>query len=226
MILSELHGGFEGQTLEQVVKALVTKNKLGSADGSNAIVLYAPSKSYVYRVWVDDAGYEEWLKYAVQNQSNPHVLKVLSKVRTVQPKLAGIPDGKTVKFVKLEKLGDLTMELANTITTAFQAAGELGEAELREMEYDGFVETMKETAEMYTDDGEGDHIVKTMKKYDSFFKFYYELSVEKGYRDMHAENCMMRGSVPVIIDPLHLDENIISASDMVGALDLGGRGPR
>lgn len=66
--------------------------------GFYSSVLSRPDLNYVVKIFKDDYGYEEYLKYIVKYQNNPHVPKMRGKVLTV---------GLRFKVVRLEKLTPL-----------------------------------------------------------------------------------------------------------------------
>lgn len=224
MLLTELTGNaeFGGKELNDIIKALSNKFGFAKKAGMNAVALIPKNKSYVYRFWIDDPGYEDWLNYALKHQSNKHVVKILSKIRTVKTNVADLPTNKTIKFVKLEKLSPL-----EDSTAYFAAANFIGEViwlyeddEIKTMGFDGFLEVVLDEADA-ADSGEESlgikaQIQKEINEHKDFFKLCFDL-ICLGFMDIHEANVMLRGNIPVVTDPAHSDEaREISASRLSG----------
>jgi hypothetical protein len=69
-------------------------------NGASAKVYAHDAKDYIIKVYGPDRGYDTWLKFMEQHQSNPYVPKIRGKV----VKLA-----KNVSVVRLEKLKEASM---------------------------------------------------------------------------------------------------------------------
>lgn len=186
----------------EVLNDLLGKHDLEEFHGGQARVITSKDRKHVYRFWKSDFGYEKWLKVALTMQSNPHVVKILGKLRTLPVKTAALPQT-TVKFIKLEKLAKVTdPSIKNMIEV-------LDQVRFRS----SFAFIHKQTpAELHafalSDEGFNDSFTTLTdggrKKLESEKKFVetYFILLKKGYNDLQGENIMMRGDTIVVCDPL------------------------
>lgn len=221
MILSELHGykQYLGKSLSSAISELIDKHKINIASGMFAFVISAPSKPYVYKVWVDDRAWEAWLEYIAEHP-NKHFVKRLSKIKTLKLNVKVI--GKdaddideharliTLKYIKLEKLKPLNTRLDSIVTDL----------------YDSSYSTLDELLQYIAD--ELTLSASELKKYKSFFEAYTAavnaVTAARFDVDIHSGNVMLRGDIPVITDPAsqgHDDEDLtsITASELVDIFD-------
>lgn len=201
MKLNEIFDTNQDTTFADTMQAFIDKHKLQRFDGNNAIVIADEKRSYVYRVWAYDPGFEEWLQYAEKHQDNPHVIKLLSKVKTSKATFDKLPKNLKLNYIKVEKLKPLTRDLADFFE-AHHFAG---------MYYGKPAKTFEEHMERlrkFVDKGEyvdygfewDDAWYKLMDEQKSVIELILEL-MNKGFNDTNAENMMMRGSVVVLTDP-------------------------
>lgn len=110
MRLDELTGyhKYEQHTFSEFVSTILKDQGYKLAKGAFAFVLIPPGKDYVYKCWVSDKGYEHFMKIVQENQGNPFLPKLLSKIHKVPIffKRPETIDGH-VNVVKMEKLEPL-----------------------------------------------------------------------------------------------------------------------
>lgn len=162
-----------------VIDAFVSKHKLEVDGGGHADIYMPLGKPYVWRAWTKDLGYESFLKYIERNSSNPHLPKVLSRVREEPIKHKGVPHNVTLKFVKLERLTPLRDGELHSLLRAIQGSNQ------------EFIEQRVPAVWR-----------NVISRHKSFFATVRDL-IERGADDIGHGNVMMRGEVPVIIDPVH-----------------------
>lgn len=189
--------------------------KLGS--GLTGVILKHPTKNEVLRFWFDDIGYEDFLNYATTHKSK-YLVKVLSKPKTLKLRTKNVKDNvthKTVKYVRLEYLTPYNENMKifgipfDKVKTLLAAIGGKGHKE-----------TLAHNASNIIDDDEiykllGLNIKKLdLKGFREFINVYVDImrSVPETdiWADLHDKNIMMRGDIPVIIDPLTDDGSIDS----------------
>lgn len=112
MNLTELIGvkKYRDLTADQLAKLMhdMTPFKL---QGKGAFASAFEKDGKIYKFWLADAGYDKFLEYVEENQDNPCLPKLLSKVKTVtaffkRPEHAP----SKVKYVQLEKLLPVTTQ--------------------------------------------------------------------------------------------------------------------
>lgn len=166
------------------VQSLVDKYGLQKFTGNQATVLSSQDRTCVYRIWSRDRGFERWLNYAHNHQDNPYVVKVLSKVNVVQTQFKGMPSDVRLKIVKLEKLSPIA-------DRSFSDTLDVVVAEQPVAEFEQFKSNI---LQHYS------KVAPVIEKYEQFFRFIHEL-MASGANDLNSENVMMRGDVPVVVDP-------------------------
>jgi hypothetical protein len=172
MILSEIRVLKKSDLrYSEAIDLFVKKHGLDWDGGAHAEVYIPPGKNYIWRSWTRDPGYESFLKYVQANSSNPHLPKLLSRVREEPLEFKGIPKGVTLKFVKIEKLSALNH----------------GDP-LERLLVHGFDELTVFTKKDFP------------PEYKRFYDTCEDL-IERGADDIDNRNVMMRGDVPVITDP-------------------------
>ena len=142
-------------------------------EGMQAKVLIPPGRNYVYRLWHNDPGYDRWLTYCVQHKSSPFVPKILSRVRTLNLKFKRMP-ATEFKLVKLEKLTPVNRELEKLLDHVM----------------------VRTSGEVF------DRMLEQAPQYKPFFEFLHTAGKYLDFNDINVDNVMMRGSTPVLTDPL------------------------
>lgn len=143
MLLQELIGikQYAGQTLVNAVKKVAKKYGAEFFHGSFAVVLVPKGNTpYVYKAWLKDSAYEQYVKTAMANQSNPFFPKFFGKVVELknifgdaQVDSTGVElETDTLKVVRVERLkkGKLT-EVKDSVLADVIEAGLLGANKLK-----------------------------------------------------------------------------------------------
>jgi hypothetical protein len=142
--------------------------------GMYAGVFAKPGDPFVIKIFKDDPGYEKFLSYALQHQSNPHVPRIKGRPITFQ---------KIYKIVRLERLREMTKDTDWKIYEKIR--------DYTEEQYDKSEEEMALNKQ------------NLQKLYPQLVPLLDEI-LYNGYDyqvDMTEGNVMFRGSVPVITDP-------------------------
>lgn len=207
MILAELKGiktGHVNDTYSDFILNLAQKHGIALKTGMQAKVLVMPGKDYVYRIWVDDDGYEQWLEYC-NSHTSKHLPKILSPVRVLDVTFSRLPKDLKIKLVKLEKLEPLTdVELIHAIEMLNELKFRISFAKLDALSFEGLQSLL------LNENPGASHGVEFMKpttgtaevllEYKSFFELC--LSLSKIANDLIPDNVMMRGNIPVLADPI------------------------
>lgn len=179
MLLKELAGYkslASDRSIKEVIEELVAKGKIKVNTGLMAATIEPKDKPYVYRVWTRDRGYDIFLEYLEENPNNPHLVKVLSKVREIDVNFKD-SNIKKINVVKLEKLSPLNNK----------------EYDLLEKFFDQM---------HYTRSYSGDRPTILTKKFEQTVN---SLASERlgndANHDLFANNIMKRGETLVIFDP-------------------------
>lgn len=154
--------------------------------GTHAFVLDS-GKSYVWRCWFNDQGYESFIKYVAAHPNDAHLPRILGKVRQAEASFKRSPK-LTLNYVRLEKLTPCVNELSHVIDLMYLHSIGYGLSSLAELQ----AACAKQE--------EGEAMLAALKKYPLFFETYVDLC-KVGANDINKDNVMMRGNVPVIIDP-------------------------
>jgi len=195
--------------LKDAVERLAKAHGRELFSGQQAYVIPSKNGKYVYRVWSRDAGYEKWLKEALKMQDNPHVMKVLGKLRVIENVTYGGKQG-DVKVLKLERLKPVTdsnFEDALELLTAVKFSTTLDD--IKKMDAKSFLElalTPENAAKFYIDEIKPGP-AKFLTNNKSFVATYLKL-LQLGYNDLTPDNIMARGDIPVFVDPYGMDEEM------------------
>lgn len=157
----------------------------------------------VLKAWVNDPGYEEWIKYCATHSSKYHV-KVLSKVKEFKT------DSQTFKYVRLEKLqksknGWAAAEIKDLNGFSEDLCGFLNST------YPPYAKALKVLRdELQTDDPN----LKLLELTQTIINIANAMRGEGFKLDLHLNNFGMRQDQPVIIDPLHADDEYFDAVEL------------
>jgi hypothetical protein len=179
----------KGERWTEFVQNLIDRHGLEFHKGNQATVITSDDRKCVYRIWTIDPGYDQWLDYAQKHSGNPHVMRVLGKLRTVKARMKGLPLGTHVKFVKLEKLEPITDK---DFIEAVDKFYNVNPASLPNT----CLEYIESFVDMVSDD-----VIDLMRDYPQFFELLFDMVKTYSANDICAQNVMMRGNVPVLIDP-------------------------
>lgn len=199
MLLTEIKNFPEKHdaTFTDALNQFIEKHGVKKFEGGQATVI--DRGSHVWRVWFDDPGYERFLEYVEAHKGNKFLPKILSKVREEPTQFKRMPKGKTIKYVKIEKLSEAgPSNLTDAVDTLYSAG--LPPAK--------FPDTVEELAELSMtlklpndSDAEHEDIKDEILKNKDFFKVVLDLMKNHDANDLTSGNVMLRGSTPVITDP-------------------------
>lgn len=223
MILTELTGikNFsDDKTLIELFQKFIEESKydlLGS--GQTGVVLKRPDKNEVIKFWYMDEAYDDFIEYA-STHNNKHLVKILSKPKkiTITTKNKnGVQTKKKINYVRLELLKPYSRSI-NLFGISFAKFNLL----LTFMAGQQHKNTFNYTVTSVIENPETYRILEIdREKIDieglrDFIKVYVAcmnaMKTDNIWADLHNENIMMRGNVPVIVDPA-ADEGAIDATD-------------
>lgn len=199
MLLSELNF-FKTQdvSFHTALQQLIDKKGLSKAEGGQGTVIWNENKNYVWKFWFKDAEYERFIKYVEAHKGNKHLPKFLSKVRTEAISFKKMPKDMVCNYVKLEKLTPLE---PSTFSDALDC---LNNANWQPSQVpktiNELIDSLNPKMIPNHSDAELDEITDAIRKNKEFFELCLDL-MKAGANDLHSDNVMMRGSVPVVIDP-------------------------
>jgi hypothetical protein len=199
MLLTEIKNFPEKHdaTFTDALNQFIEKHGVKKFEGGQATVI--DRGSHVWRVWFDDPGYERFLVYVEAHKGNKFLPKILSKVREEPTQFKRMPKGKTIKYVKIEKLTDPGLSiLTDALDTLYFAS--IPPAKLPDTVED--LAEMSMTLKMQPhSDAEHEEIRDEILKHKDFFKVVLDLMKNHDANDLTSGNIMLRGSTPVITDP-------------------------
>jgi len=196
MILSEISNFKFTQdiTFRDAIEEFVNKFGDDKFEGNNAVVI--TRKHYIWRAWFKDAGYEKFLKLASGYKSK-HLPKILSQVRQEPTNFLRMPSGMVINYVKVEKLEALQPSMFSDAVDA------VGMAMADGAKLDSIDDLLSAKLKIpSSSDTSLDEVVHEIKKHKDFFELAIELNNKAGLNDLSSDNVMMRGSIPVITDPI------------------------
>ena len=143
--------------------------------GSYGSAYEHPNYPWVFKIFKGDTSYIKYFNYAKRNQNNPNI-----------PRIKGsyIRIGNDAYVVRLEKLQEISGEQYKKL-----------EKIINHILY--IVDMTKDNQPLEKEDKQ------IIQMYPGLYKIYSDVSnFENSYVDIHSGNIMMRGDVPVIIDPV------------------------
>ena len=194
MLLSELTN-FSAQhdaTFFDALNAFVAKHGLEAFEGGQAVVV--GRGLHVWRAWFNDPGYERFLKYIEANKGNKFLPRILSRVREEPTKFKRSP-ARNIKYVKIEKLTDPGK------TSLTDALDMLHFASIPTDKLPSTAEELAELSSTFCKPNQSEVIRGVFLKHKEFFEVVLDLIKNHNANDLTSGNVMMRGEVPVIIDP-------------------------
>ena len=150
---------------------------LGS--GFYAHVLAKPGADYVVKIFKNDAGYDQYLQYIMQLRGNPHVPKLRGKI-------IKLPEN--FRVVRMERLDQFNTKNPQH-RTIFSMIDYILSNDGRDR--DQYRQVVENLSQVYPE------IMAVLEKLKQHGQ--YDL-------DFGTTNLMFRGSVPVITDPLAIDD--------------------
>lgn len=201
MLLAELSGYKAAKHLsfEQVVHNIIASGKYKKYKGGYAFVLEPIGKDFVYRVWTEDTGYDEFLKYAAAHQSK-HIVKLIGSTRSLPLvfKHDDVPYDK-MSVQRIEKLKPITSQLAIEVIS-------LCNHFLKRKAKTATFDAMVHGAMNSTLDHE-ELVQEFMLDHKAFFLVYLDIAKWASAKnpqliDMHAKNVMQRSNGDLVVtDP-------------------------
>jgi len=188
--------------IRDILDKLVDKHGLNLFNGQHAYVIPSRTGKFVYRIWGKDPGFEQWMHIALTMQNNPHIVKILNKIRTIEDARFG-PHW-SAKILKLEMLAPITdPALSEAITFMDATKFSYSFSNLKNMNVDDFINATTDIRNAETSylDKISQHAIEFLHNNKNFVETFLTL-VKMGYNDMHSNNILMRDNVPVIVDPL------------------------
>lgn len=216
-------------------------------EGASATVFKHPTKDEIIKFWLVDDAYDAFIKYALENQGNEHIVKVTQRPKTLtmfhkRPTKdeRGDEFPNKLRYVRLEMLKPITKDTMVYGVAIRQLLKYFHEtyAELEPSEFEHFdLDELPKIGAHVTKRATGHTTQVDEPKLRKFFETFVDMykSFGKAYNyDLHDGNVMMRGSVPVIIDPFSdvfsmttsMDFNFYSQRDNLNKAAAFTIGPR
>lgn len=153
--------------------------------GSYGAVYEKPGYPWLFKIFTDDTPYEKYIRWAIANQSNPHVPKIKGGLLKINNRTFAVRMEKLAHFSS--QLGDEKIQKLRIILSKYE-----GEYGMERSEKNWLTSTYP----------------KLLQVVDAIEKIYH--SDDSFGMDMHGDsgNIMLRGDVPVITDPLYDVHNI------------------
>ena len=126
-----------------------------------------------------------------------HLPKILSQVRQEPTNFLRMPSGMVINYVKVEKLEALQPSMFSDAVDA------VGMAMADGAKLDSIDDLLSAKLQIpSSSDATLDEVVHEIKKHKEFFELAIELNNKVRLNDLSSDNVMMRGSIPVITDPI------------------------
>ena len=141
--------------------------------GSFGAVFEKPGYPWVFKIFHQDDAYMTFLKYAITHQSNPNLPKINGKILKINDSTYAIRMEKLTSFVSGKQQSEDTLILNDVLERYRFRAENKKDESWLNTTYPGIANALRDL--MKTD----------------------------WHLDLHDENIMMRGNVPVLIDPIY-----------------------
>lgn len=190
-------------TIVSYLDMLTSRKNINIASGSFGVVLIPKHKQYVYKIWVDDVGYDHWVDICRANQHNPHIPKLLSQPKQLVCNFAsGEFIAKMIKIEYLQPYSNQTLlcsdEYGRSTAVAFHKLCEYillnGKQDFL-LKYKNFSKEDEQTISDIVEVLSQIEIQPTMKV------------------DIDPKNILMRGKVAVIADPVGANDTTFDMDD-------------
>lgn len=211
--LNELLGArkFADMTATQILNLLDADDdgnhkfevKLLGQGATGAAILINDS---VYKMWMVDSAYTEFVKYCLTHRGSPFLPKFQSKIKTMPAfflRHHKAPD--RVNFIKMEKLKPLeSISAANSIKIKY------GTEAHQSVALPFFLMGIEKAYRVKNDDGFEDNVIKGCNianvddnsEFRDILKIISDMQKFKYNLDLHTGNWMLRGDQVVLIDPI------------------------
>ena len=184
------------KSFKQALNDFVEKHGLKQFQGSNAVVI--ADKKHVWRSWFKDDGFETFLKLIDGNQSI-HLPKFLSRVREEPVSFSKLPKGTVIKFIKIENLDELQPSL---LSDAIDTLGSLLHSNEKAGSVDAVLKLDLSKFIPRDSDATQEEVKSEIEKFRAFFNLILDLNSKHRFNDLNSSNVMMRGTIPVLTDPI------------------------
>ena len=202
MKLNELHGykQYADKDLQGIVDYLKSKGTVFAKTGIYSKVIIG--NNYVYKIWVDDLAYEDWLRICHKHQGNPWVPKLIGSTKPMKLFFKHVEFNERISELKIQKMEKL--ETMPDIIKAKHFSNILDLMINFEMFSDqetfcaNFADRLSKTSIPNKEE-----LISNAPQLFEIFEELCSLIKIKGHgNDISIENYMMRGNQPVITDPL------------------------
>lgn len=213
-LLKELLGvkKFQDQTADEVIDYLKSHFSSLKPLGQGASGVALTDGANVYKFWLVDSAYDDFIQYCMKHQSNPLLPKLKSGIKTMPAFFLRHKDSPdVVKYVKMERLTHALKSDCNVMISKklerwidLEHLYYLIESENGEPE-DVYLNLIDEFKDSQID---VDDLTDELKLLVETLCDIYELTQKKNYKkkshhpDLHLGNVMMRDKQLVIIDPI------------------------
>lgn len=198
-------------TIAAFLNKLIKEGKIKVRNGSFAFVVIPTDADYVYKVWTEDEGWEDYLKYVQAHPDNEHLLKILGRVKKIPFTFKRPKDVDAVlKIVKIEKL----IELQRDPEAYGQVRGLM--KFLRSHKVDSLTHDDAADIAKHIVDEEGVASISL-----DFIKTVIDVIQARGLNDndLHTDNVMLRGKTLVVTDP-YMKSSSNTEAIKISAADL------
>ena len=206
MKLNELHGykQYADKDLQGIVDYLKSKGTIFANNGKYSKVIIG--NNYVYKIWVDDLAYEDWLRVCRKHEGNPWVPKLIGPTRPMKLFFKHVEFNERISELKIQKMEKLEA-IPDLVKSGYfaQILDELiGDDVFSNEEEFKHALKVKLTKQTYDNDL---ILSKSLELYEVISDIKHMLNTNEYINDMHLENFMMRGNQPVITDPLQTGQS-------------------
>jgi len=186
-----------------------------AGNGAQAYVFIHPNNKEVIKFWMFDSAYESFIKYVKEHQSNQFLPKIIKGINELKFK------NHTIKYIRMEKLKELNnsttifgVEFKNLINAIDKHIEKKGISKILSDYKSGvFLKTLNLYIDMFSTNNVDEKSI--IEFYNTYFDFL-QSSSDKSIPDLQGDNVMLRGKIPVIIDPIADQKSILLSLDALG----------
>lgn len=231
MILKELLGvkAFKNKTAGQILKQIKADNGITMYRGVYGIVLVHNDWDYALKLFPKDDCYMDFLKFCKSHKS-PHLPKIIKGPIELTPffldKHYEPVKNMISKYyaVKIEKLQPFPMESGSEIYNAafvICTDKQLHDDYKAALKGGSVASVLKSYEDAYRENGRDVNLKKYKSFLDMMVKVLDEMDRGRCRPDVHTGNIMMRGNIPVIVDPYAAVEKTgMSMMKLISKFDL------
>lgn len=187
-------------SVTDILDQLTNSNWKHLGSGGRAFVV-SRSSDKVVKFWIQDEGYERFLKY-IEAHPSEHFPRILGKPRTIKNFSNSAHQYPTLKYVVMERLQPLEGRQAYDVESLSNLLREVSNSRLSPADtdfQDKLFAVMRGHGEWWEENGQ-----EVIARCSSMLKVLVELKwnlPEKTQLDLFRDNYMMRGTTMVLIDP-------------------------